>query len=624
MENLVQLQQGSKGYGAKTLFDDASFSINENEHVGVIGPNGAGKTTLFKILIDEESLDEGKIIRSRQLRLGYLSQHDNWEPEETIESYLSRGTVLPIWELKAFGTGLGLTEHHYSQPVARLSGGYRMRAKLLHLIGQQPSLMLLDEPTNYLDLETLMVLEKFLQGYQGAFLLISHDREFLRRTTDHILEVEGGAITKFNGNIDDYFEQKQLLRAQLETRALSLSEKRKEILDFVARFGAKATKASQAQSRLKSLDRMETIEIKPLPVTAKIRIPPPVRVGKIVLTIRSADLGYPGRTVLQKVDLQLKGGDHLAVVGLNGAGKTTLLKALSGSLEPLKGSVEYGYEVSIGYFAQHVAEELNPNHTVLSSLQSKAHSSILPQEILDLAGSLLFSGKDIQKPVRILSGGERSRVALGQVLLQKASCLILDEPTNHLDFQTVEALTQALHGFSGSLVIVSHDRSFIRRVGTKIFEIHNGKASAYPGSYDEYVWSLEKGAYGTLHSSEAPAAPPSNSASVVRVPESLTTELFSSSNSTYKEKKKSLDRRLKQLETLLSQLDRKLSTHQARLTILNQEITVNPAGNVSEKIQEMGRVQTEIENFECQWLEAGDEKEAILKELHGLTGKLSQ
>jgi ATP-binding cassette subfamily F protein 3 len=237
LENLIQLQKGSKGFGSKTLFDAASFAVNEHEHVGVIGPNGAGKTTLFKILTEEESLDSGTLVRSRRLRLGYLSQHDQWTAGETVESFVERGATMPIWEMKALGAGLGLSETHYASAVDSLSGGYRMRAKLLRLIGSQPNLMLLDEPTNYLDLETLLVLEKFLQGFDGAFLLISHDREFLRRTTDHTLEVEAGDVVKYNGNIDDYFEQKEMLRSQLEARAQSLEEKRKEILDFVARFG---------------------------------------------------------------------------------------------------------------------------------------------------------------------------------------------------------------------------------------------------------------------------------------------------------------------------------------------------------------------------------------------------
>ncbi len=233
--NLLQVQGGNKSFGPRTLFDGASFAVNEEEHVGVIGPNGAGKTTLFKILTGEESLDSGQIVRSRALRLGYLAQHDEWTTDTTIEGYLTQHCHTPIWKLKTLGHGLGLADDMFDRPIASFSGGFRMRVKLLSLIGQEPNLMLLDEPTNYLDLETLLVLENFLQDFKGAFLLISHDREFLRRTTDHILEVEAGDMTKYNGNIDDYFEQKTMLRSQLEARAMSIQEKRKEVLDFVAR-----------------------------------------------------------------------------------------------------------------------------------------------------------------------------------------------------------------------------------------------------------------------------------------------------------------------------------------------------------------------------------------------------
>ena len=616
MDNLIQLQQGSKSFGSKLLFDRAVFAVNEGEHVGVIGPNGAGKTTLFRILIGDETLDSGNLVRSRALRLGYLSQHDDWNLDETIEDFISsRGVTLPIWELKALGRSLGFSDEDYSRTIGSFSGGYRMRAKLLHLIGQQPNLMLLDEPTNYLDLETLMVLEKFLQGYAGAFLLISHDREFLRRTTDHLLEVEGGEITKFNGTIDDYFEQKELLRAQLASRAMSLEEKRRQILDFVARFGAKATKASQAQSRLKALDRMESIEVKPLPVTAKIRIPAPARTGKQVLNIKSVTLGYGEKRVLQEVNLQMAAGDHLAVVGLNGAGKSTLLKGLAGRLAPLTGSIEYGYEVTLAFFNQHVAEELNPSDTVLRALQRKAHAAVLPQEVLDLAGALLFAGDDVQKPVRVLSGGERSRVALGQVLLQKASCLILDEPTNHMDFTTVEALTQALQAFSGSIIVVSHDRSFIRRIGTKILEVHHGRASAYPGTYDEYVWSLEKGAFATLRSATPPGEPSSRKEARGVGGESESRP----SGVNYKDRKKAIDRRLKQLETLTQDLDRKLAVFHEQLAGLNHEIS-GGAPDVGKKIQEMGGIQKQLDECEAKWLEAAEEKEKVLRELDELTG----
>ncbi len=601
MENLIQLQRGHKAYGSKTLFEEASFAVNEGEHVGVIGPNGAGKTTLFKILIEEETLDSGQVIRSKRLRLGYLSQHDDWQEGETIETFVARGATLPLWELKSLGRSLGLDEELYERPIQSLSGGYRMRAKLLRLIGQEPSLMLLDEPTNYLDLETLMVLEKFLQAYQGAFLLISHDREFLRRTTDHVLEVESAEVTKFNGTIDDYFEQKEMLRAQLAARALSIEEKRKQVLDFVARFGAKATKASQAQSRLKSLDRMESIEVKPLPVTARIRIPAPARTGKLVLKLERVTLGYGERKILSDVDLMLGAGEHLGVVGLNGAGKSTLLKGLAGRLKPLSGRIETGYEVNLAFYNQHVAEDLDPNDTVFRSMERKAHSAVTPQEILDLAGSLLFSGDDVKKPVRVLSGGERSRVALGQVLLQKASCLILDEPTNHLDFQTVEALTQSLQGFQGALVVVSHDRSFIRRIGTKILEIQDGKAGTYPGTYDDYVWSIEKGAFATLSSA---TQEPGKTVTQAGTPKEASFN--------YKEARKALDRRVRQLDTTIGDLDKKLATQNKRLEELNAQIAQSPT---RECIDEMGKLQKELENNELKWIAAAEERESVQREI---------
>lgn len=613
MDNLLQFQNGSKAYGSKHLFEDASFSINEGEHVGVIGPNGAGKTTLFKILAELESMDEGRVIRARGMKLGYLAQHDTWTEGETVEAFVERGSSLPIWELKSLGRGLGLEEKHYESPIASLSGGYRMRAKLLRLIGTEPNLMLLDEPTNYLDLETLLVLEKFLQGYAGAFLLISHDREFLRRTTDHILEVEAGDVVKYNGNIDDYFEQKEMLRTQLEARAMSIEEKKKKVLDFVARFGAKATKASQAQSRLKSLDRMETIEIKPVPVTARIRIPPPARAGKLVLSMDGVVLGYGEKTILSGVEMRLGAGDHLAVVGLNGAGKSTLLKAIAGRLAPKSGKIELGFEATLSFFNQFVAEELKPDDTVFQALERKAHSDVRPQDILDLAGSLLFSGDDVRKPVRVLSGGERSRVALGQVLLQKSSCLVLDEPTNHLDFQTVEALTQSLASFPGALVIVSHDRSFVRRVGTKILEIAGGKANLYPGSYDEYVWSIERGAFFTLQkdgagkTTSAGGAASFDSSGVSR-----------SGGAAYREATKTLDKRQRQLETQIANLDKKMSDGIAKLEVLNGKLHTPDGGaapDAKSTIEEMGKIQSALSESENAWIGAVEEKEKVLREL---------
>ena len=443
--NLLQVNNGAKAYGGQRLFDDVIFAVNEGEHVGVIGPNGAGKTTLFRILTGEETMDAGDIIRSQSMRLGYLSQHDNWTAEETGNSYLERVSKLPLWQVKSMGRDLQVSEDYFEAPIKSLSGGYRMRIKLIGLLGSDPNLMLLDEPTNYLDLETTLLLERFLQNYNGAFLLISHDREFLRRTTDHILEVESGEITKYNGNIDDYFEQKELLRSQLAARAENQAAKRKTVMDFVNRFGAKATKAKQAQSKLKTLEKMEVIEFKPVPVKATIRVPDPTHVGRAVLTLSKASFGYPNRPVLKDVSLEIKRGDHVAVVGLNGAGKSTLLKGLAGMLAPTHGVREVGYQVELAIFNQHVVEVLDPAQTVYESLEAGAGPGVTGQDVRDMAGfRCSFPMIILTRRSMCFRVAKNRAWRSGRILLRRVPCLLLDEPTNHLDFQTVEALTVAM------------------------------------------------------------------------------------------------------------------------------------------------------------------------------------
>jgi len=610
-DNLLQLQNGAKSFGPRYLFQDATFSVNEGEHLGVIGPNGAGKSTLFHILTGKEKLDSGQIIRSRSLSLGYLSQHDEWLPEETGNSFLERVCRMPIWEVKTIGRQLLVNEALLEKQILSLSGGYRMRIKLLGLLGQEPNLMLLDEPTNYLDLETTLLLERFLQGYQGAFLLISHDREFLRRTTDHILEVEAGDMTKYNGNIDDYFEQKELLRTQLMASAGAQQKKRSEILDFVARFGAKATKAKQAQSRLKMLGKMEMIEVKPLPNSSTIRIPPPAKTGKLAVSVSDANFGYGERTVIRKVNLQIHRGDHVAVVGLNGAGKSTLLKGISGTLAPQAGSFELGLGVKMAFFAQHVIEALDPHHTVYQSLEAAAHKDLRPQEILDLAGSLLFSGDDVKKPVSVLSGGEKSRVALGRVLLQKSPCLVLDEPTNHLDFGTVEALTNALRAYEGTVIVVSHDRGFIKRVGTKILEVSDGQVRLFPGTYEEYVWSVQQ-----EMAREPGDEKPAKAAAVKTATHAAPTERPKN----WKEEVKRLQSELRTTEKKFSECEKELHKLQAETVELNDQL-IKATSLDMKMVNQMSANGERISELEAIWLSLAEEKEHKAKALAELVGE---
>ncbi len=627
--NLLQLQKGFKNFADKVLFSDASFSINEGEHVGVIGPNGAGKTTLFKILIGQETLDSGEIVRSQQLRIGYLEQESDWSLDQTSEVYLQENCLKPIWELKQLGEELGLTQWHFSQPLRALSGGYRMRMKLLYLIGQEPNLMLLDEPTNFLDLESVLALEKFLQNYSGAFLLISHDREFLKRTTEATLEVEAGDITKFPGHIDDYFEQKTQLREILEAQSANQALKRKNIQDFVDRFRAKATKAKQAQSRMKQLEKMEEITLKQLPVRARIHIPLPSHKGKEVLSLQNADLGYSTvdananesakRCILQNVNLRLERGMHLGIVGYNGAGKSTLLKSLAGRLPLLAGERTVGYQVKLSYFAQHVSEDLYAEDTVLQAMQSAAHPDVLAQEILNMAGSLLFSGDSVHKKIKVLSGGEKSRVALGQILLQKSPLLLMDEPTNHLDFETVEAMTEALQSYPGTVVAVSHDRGFIGRISKQILEIRDGRVEMYPGSYDDYVWSLEKGAlktrYETNENSKSNAKASIQNKQNPNQVKIENSTLINNDNVNYKEESKRLQTAIKEWQRKISKSEEQIFNLSKQRDQLNLDLITAQGAAAQELAKQLGLCAKEIESLEEKLLDSMEQLDKVENQL---------
>lgn len=605
---LLQVQEGHKAFGSKVLFDQATFAVNEGEHVGVIGPNGAGKSTLFKILVDQEHLDEGLVTKSQQLRLGYLEQESDWDVSEKVEDYLAKNCIKPLWELKQFGLKLGLTERHFQSFLKQLSGGYRMRVKLLYLIGQEPNLLLLDEPTNFLDLETLLVLENFLQEFKGAFLLISHDREFLRRVTDHILEVESGDIVKFAGNLDDYFEQKAMLSEILQKQALSQQAKRKSIMDFVERFGAKATKARQAQSRLKALEKMETIELKAAPTHSHIQIPPASPTGKLILEVNNVQCGYGKKVILNDVTVRLERGNHLGIVGLNGAGKSTLLKSLGEQIPLVSGEIKWGHQVTFSYFAQHTPEALNPEHSVLEAMASAAHKEVTQQEVLNIAGSLLFGGDAVHKKVKVLSGGEKSRVALGQILLQKSPLLLLDEPTNHLDFDTVEALTTALEKYEGTIITVSHDRGFIGRVANKILEVNHGKLTLYPGTYDEYVWSLQKGFLSERTDDVADAKSRTTTSTSAEPPK------FN-----YKEERKRLETFIKKAQKLIEDCDKKIAELSKKRDALNENL-INGAGNAAALAKDLHDVSGQIEEVEMNMLQAMEDQHNYENELKQLIG----
>lgn len=609
MQSLLQVKNASKAFGRKILFENAEFSIQEGEHLGVIGPNGAGKSTLFKIIVGEDQFDEGDVTKSRSLKIGYLSQYDDSEVGESGEQYLERMSTAPIWELKTIGASLGLHEEHFNAELKSLSGGYRMRFRLSAVLGNQPNLLLLDEPTNYLDIESVLTLERFLCGFNEAFALISHDREFLKRVTDHTLEVEAGLITKYPGNLEDYFEQKTMLEEQLKAREMNLQAKREEMESFIERFRSKASKAKQAQSRIKALEKMEVVEHRAVPKQPRIRIPEPDRISKVPIKMRDLTLGYEKedgtkKVILNKVNLLLENKSHIGILGMNGAGKSTLLKALSGHLQPLSGELDFTIEIEdIGYYAQHVTEALEASRTVYQELSHGTDSNISPQMILDLAGSLLFQGDDVHKKISLLSGGEKSRVALGKILLKKSPILVLDEPTNHLDFQTVSALADALKQFAGVVLAVSHDRSFIARFAEQFIEVKNGQALSYKGTYEEYLWSLENQIFNdseneTQKQKAKTHSPKKNT--------NETTQLSEEKNISHYEMSKERERRKKKIQNDSKKAEDQMAALSKKLNQLNEDLEACGFSDLK-KVNELGQTQKELSTIEELWMNLQEE-----------------
>jgi ATP-binding cassette subfamily F protein 3 len=597
--NLIQISNGAKSFGTKTLFANANFSINENERVGVIGPNGAGKSTLMKIICGDDTLDEGELIRKSNLRLAMLRQDQQLPLQMDGLSFITRESSTNVWEITSLLADLDLPEDLAKRALGEMSGGYRMRVQLCALLASKPDILLLDEPTNYLDVNTLIVLEKLLLGLDCTFMLISHDREFLRRTTDHILEVEQGDIIKYPGSIDDYFNQKTILREQLEKTARGIEARKQAIKDFAARFGAKATKARAVQSRLKQLGRMESIDIKPLPSMARINIPQPSTPGRIDIIAKDLSLGYGEQTILRQTGFEIQTGDKVAVVGENGAGKSTLVKAIAGRLLPQSGTLTPSASVRSGYYAQHVAAELPAQSTIIDVLRAASPANAPDQQVLDLAGSLLFSGDDVRKKIANLSGGEKARVALGKILLSGSNLLILDEPTNHLDFYTVEALAHSLRMFKGNVIFVSHDQTFVKQVATRIIEVRDGKAEIYHGSYDEYVWSLRQGALRRGSDSDAISAE-SHTANA----NTLHTKEDKSSLPAHREERerqKQLANEKKRMEKRVATIEANLATLQCEQDTMSADLSARPGD--MKLIEKLGDIAREISRLESEWIE---------------------
>lgn len=550
---MLQIQNVSKQFGSKILFEDAQGHISHRSRVALIGPNGAGKSTLIKMVMDLESPDEGKISKVSHLAIGYLPQEvpkmsgrtvleetlrldgrreDVLKAKNELETLFSESTpqasdplllerygrVLEELEnldeyrlesrAKAILGGMGFLEKDFHRPLTEFSGGWLMRVALSRILMLDPDLLLLDEPTNHLDLESLLWLEEFLRKSRGALLVISHDTAFLNRIVNEVFEIDQKRLWKYSGNIDAYVVQKEERLKVLRAEYAGQQAKIAEVEAFVAKFGAKASKARQAQSRLKQIEKMDLIELPAERSTVAFRFPPVPHCGKDIVAVREASLKFPEKNLFHNLNWLIRKGTRTAIVGVNGAGKTSLLKLLAQQILPTGGEVRLGSDVKVGYYSQMQAETLNMENTVIQELESVAPDWPVAQ-VRAVAGAFLFSGEAVHKKCKVLSGGEKARVALAKLLLSPSNFLILDEPTNHLDVESRDMLLSALMDYSGTLCLVSHDREFVAPLVDRLLEIEpNPQGSEVIHStqtYEEYLERKIREAKSALSSEYSPS-----------------------------------------------------------------------------------------------------------------------
>src|SRR5437016_7661404 len=485
-EVMLQFESVSKRFATKVLLKEASVHLRPGTRVGLVGPNGGGQTTLLRLVLGEQDVDDGRIRKRPRLRIGYLPQDLETIPGHTALDATHRSSY-PEHDAKRILSGLGFTEDDFSRPLSALSGGFRMRVALAYLLLSAPDILLLDEPTNHLDKATQRWFEDFLLKSSFTMLVISHDTGFLDRIATHIWEIRHHRIMESVGNYTKYVAWREAFEAAQAAAADRQDKEIGRVQKFVDRFRYQATKASQVQSRLKQLEKVKRIERTRDPKRVRFRFPIPSPSGRHALDLKSVAKAYGEIVVYRSLDFFVERGQRVALVGENGAGKSTLLKMLAGVLPPDTGSRVVGHGVNVHYFAQHQADILNPEHTVLDAIAEGAPRAEM-NFIRGLAGAFLFEGANQKKLIKVLSGGERNRVALARMLGEPANTLLLDEPTNHLDPPSVDVLTDALVDFPGTLVFISHDPVFLTRVATRIVEIEDGQARDYYGDYEYFLW----------------------------------------------------------------------------------------------------------------------------------------
>jgi ATP-binding cassette subfamily F protein 3 len=527
---MITLNNISKNYGNKILFQDLSLSIYRGEKIGLIGPNGAGKSTIFSIILGEIEPSAGSVQILKDMRIGYLPQEAKFLSNRTVLSELTEGdeTIAALkkekemlesrneaataaygeilhqletmgyfeleYQAKTILMGLGFRERDFTRPITELSGGWQMRTLLGKLLTFPYDILLLDEPTNYLDLNAALWLKDYLQSFRGTFLMISHDKAFLNEVTNYTLIIENGNLFKVQGNYEQYQQIKEEKRSHLIKQFKEQEKKRKQLEEFIARFHAQPNKASAVRAKRTVLERMVAIQVPQDPRESihDFNFPPTRRSGHRVITLRNIAKAYGDIQVYKDFSVEVTQGEKVVLAGENGAGKSTLLKILAGVVQIDSGERIVGHNVDIGYFSQTRMDVLHEENTVLQEAYSAAPGYMSQETIRTILGAFLFTGEDSDKQVRVLSGGEKSRLILAKLLINPPNLLLLDEPTTHLDVDAVDALVQALTGYAGTIVFISHDIHFVRSIANNVYEIKEGKARKFPGSFDYYLEKRDK------------------------------------------------------------------------------------------------------------------------------------
>ena len=630
---MIQLVGAGKRFGERLLFEGADWQINPGDRVGLVGANGSGKTTLLKILAGQESLDYGSVSAMKNIRAGFLPQYglslsgrtvfaeclsvfeDLRDIETEMESltrsmsrldpegreyadvadrfhrieheFRTRDGYALEAQVGTILSGLEFPKDDWHRRTEEFSGGWQMRIALAKLLLDKPNLLLLDEPTNHLDLEARNWLEQYLLSYPYAFLLVSHDRYFLDVAVSKVIEVWNKKLQIYAGNYSRYLELKTERRAQLEAAYKNQQDRVRQLEAFINRFRYQATKAKQVQSRIKEMERMEKVEMPPEDEKSiHFSFPQPKASGRVVAEFRDAAKSYGAKEVLSGVSFIIERGDRIALVGVNGAGKSTLIKILAGS-EPLTaGEMTLGHNVEADYFAQDQYKELDGNARLIDDLTELA-PRMSQTEVRSLLGCFLFSENDVFKPIGVLSGGERNRYALARLLLRPGNFLLLDEPTNHLDMRAKDVLLTSLQEYSGTLVFVSHDRYFIDRLATRVFEVGDRQVQVYPGNYEDYLWRKSAQAAGEI---EASASAPQETLDATAAPD---------------EKPKRLNPiRLRKLQTQCSEIEREVARLEAEIAHMERELSIFRNVDEARRVTDaLGEARKTLQSLETQWEE---------------------